>query len=814
MATVIDKIKIELIQDKNYSRTALNAVGQTNSSGLRTINFSSGVYCSESGSDTTGSGTLLSPYRTIGHCNDNLGVNDEIGITSSSYFDEVIDLSSGVTLLASTSGITPRMYSVESAIPDIRLESVGSGITFVGFEEYDSNFYVLAQDGSGNNDLIYTSPDGDTYTQRLDNSDTDFICSCVAEASNIEGVYYGGSGVTKFTSPTNNTSVSGTFGTVRGLTEFNGYVYAVTENSGNYLYRTNDGSNFSVVTNAFSNLTLGTEQVRAIGVFGSYLVVAFDKIIAWSTDGETFTDTNSYTFTAGDVALKKLYEFQDALFIACGAGGLYRTTQLTNTPLQMLSGNIEQIIDNNNLYVVTTSGTLYRSQDGVNYAQLKSSLGIYLGAFKGLIYIANQRYNSYFFKCNDDIEFNNIYFETNYLDYAIYANGQNITCKWCTFTGFDNYAIHNASNLTFYNSKLFSCLNGLESTGNLDIQESVFYKVDNYAVNHSGSVLICVHNTFYSCGYFLYLTGTITSQNVKDCIFSFAYDYAIYSSTTISASYCLYSRGLLSSGVFISSYNYSPVFVKTLANNEDLNIKTRAGGFELPTSIAQGNASDSKDIGAYDYSYTETAKSDIEIELESTPIDFTIKDAKTDFLSSQAISGNPYITFEKVLRSFTFSFGDDRNVEKNFNYDIDFLFSIHSTFWMKPASVTGYDDNTGTGTIKTVDISNYPKAMLYLDIKKDDYQVTVLEDTAKNWRAGKWRGWSVEFGGEYYRVIYSDANVLILDGSPTGTGNYDIDRIRCRFAGSSKSKSSWGYDAFKAERPLNNLSYTFVEVIE
>ena len=824
-----DNINIELIQDRNYTETAQNSVGQTGTSGFRTISFTSGVYCSSSGSDTTGSGTVGSPYRTISRCNDDIasGLATQIGILSSTIFDEIVDLNSGCTLVAAASGITPRLQSIGNEISDSRIETLSAINRRVYAYCPLLDAIVVACEDSGNIDTIYASLDGDTWINLFQNVGVNYLCTAVDcttgvlfgdDTGNIERFSTTGGG--------RNRPYIESSGIIKGLTFFNSVAYGVTISSAsaNKLVKSTDltdntGTGFTDVSTSsgFDGVTVGSETVQTISTYDNKLIVAWEKIIAWSNDGTGFSDTNSYVFTNTEVTITKMFEYNGFLYFATGAGGLWRVRELGQTPTRVLTGNIEQIEANNNLYVVTTGGDLYRSIDGVNFSLLKTGIDPYLGIFDTIIYAGDTRLNLYFFKCNGNVEFNNLYFDTNYLDYAIFGNDNDITVKYCDFDGFFSYPIDLADDLTIENSIVRNCEEGVFCGGDLIAQNNVFYNIQDKAIELEGANLTVIHNTFYNCNYFLYISNAITDDDIKDNIFNFAWTYAIYSETTIvSINTSLYSRSLFYKTNIFTSLNLSPLFRSTTAGIENLKLKTRAGGFFFPTSPAQEVASDDKDLGAYDFSYSDTAKTAITIELTGVSSEFTIIDNRTKFSNERAISGNPKIYFRNIMRDFVFAFNSETYVTKEFVQNVNFLHNIHGAFYLKPESVTGYTDNTGSGVITNTTISTYPKAMLYLDINNPDYTINTIVDSSKSWAVGQWRGWSVSINSKYYRILYNDTNALIIDTEDDELTDdiYSIDRLKCRLSAQTIQKNPIFYDGFKYDYPYNSFQLIFSEVIE
>jgi len=808
---IAEKITLELIQDKDYDFTELNAVGQTTHSS-RTLPGTTGTcYVSKSGSDSN-SGLVGNPVLTLAKANSLVASSGftKICLNSDGIWTETVNASSNLTDLYSGEGYSPQIAFIGNTIGSDFIESL-SNIDRKIFQEYNGNFYQVYSSGLTNLDKICYSS-GSVFPEIYDNSGNNFLCSAKSDITAIAGAYFGNDNgkIVRFMSPVSSGIPYNSAGEeIRGLSEYNGYMYAASSGVTQKLIRTADGVTFSSVTTNFGDLALGVQSVRAIAEFDNKLVVAFDYTVLSSNDGATFTSQK--TFDYGQFTAKKLIEFKDYLYICGSAGGVWRTNDLASWT-KVLDGTVEEITINEHLYVITTAGKFYRSKDGTTFTNIYDavSANAYIGVFNGLLYMGDTRYNAYLLKLNSSVTINNICFNTNLLDYAVYGNNQNLTLKWVTGYGFENYIFYLCSAFIAYNASFYSSWHGCYNSSTLDIQNSLFYDIDEKAVYSETTNISFVHNTLYDVNYGLYLTGVIISQNVKDNIFYFCKEYGIYTTYYVTLYFSAYSRAKFSNVILASSLNVNPLFVSTDSNN--FKLKTVERGFEILQSPCKEAASDDKDMGCYDVSYTALDKEAIEIELDSLPSKFSINDVRHEFNSTKAISGNRVIQFMKVCRTFDFSWDTDKYVSKTLLYKFLEIFNHQCALWYKPSKQAGYIDGSGTCIASVSSIKNFPRAMLYLKIKNPNYQIAILTDDTQNWEIGKWRGWTVTFDGQDYRILYNDGQNLFLDTTATGAGNYKIEKIKVRIDGESLKGQATFYDGLQGTHAINGFAISFVEV--
>jgi parallel beta-helix repeat protein len=811
---IADNVILEIIQNTRKEKLQLNDIGQTNHESRNDLPNSDLTtrYISKSGSDSN-DGSTASPVLTISQANTlcNSSGYTKIFFTSDGYWDEQLELSTGITTISTVGDISPAIRNVDATIPDAQLEDL-SDINRHIFQEYNNAFYVACESG-GDVDLIYNYSSG--WAERKDLNGENILCVGASTTTAITGCYFGTDNgkIIKFTDIETESTVYNSSGTaIRGIAEHNNYIYAVSSGTVQEVLRSSDGSTFSAVSDNFDDLALGTQTIRAVASFNNRLTVAFDYSVLTSNDGQTFTVRK--TFDWGSFTAKRLFNHDGYLYVVGSAGGVWRSKDDLESWTQVFDGTVEYsgIAENEHLYIITTSGDLYRSTDGVNFTLVKSGLDAYLGVYEDFLYMGDQKWNDYFLKLQSDVEINNISFITRIGGNAIYADSNNPTIKYSSFQDFQLYPIKDAANLTIENLKINDCENGVEVTGTLSAKNNVIYNIEEKAINHSGTSAMIENNTIYNVDYGFYLSGSLTTSNIKNNIFYHCRS-GLYSVGTVTMQFCVYARCSL--GDFVSTQNCTignPLFVNTDEGSEDLQIKTSVN-YDILDSPAKQFGDDGKDAGAYDFQYTEHEKDAIEIELDIMPLGFAVRMNRSDFLTKQTLAGAPSINFSDCWFEFDLNFPQQCNISATMARKIQRLQRNRTAVWYKPANQSGYTDNSGDCTVQMRKIDDYPEAMAELEIKNPDYEVCVLEDAMQSWDEQKWAGWTLTLNdGDNYRIIYSGTDYLILDADITDNGSYVIEKIKCRIS-SNLSMSTIFYDGLEYSYPYNNFNLTLTEVI-
>ena len=152
----------------------------------------------------------------------------------------------------------------------------------------------------------------------------------------------------------------------------------------------------------------------------------------------------------------------------------------------------------------------------------------------------------------------------------------------------------------------------LLTTNNADIQQNSFFNIVSdpaIEIDGNGTSIILDHNTFFNCYAGILLTNNDGNEIIKNSIFHETVVYDVKCGTTLIITYCDQTGTLTGCTADANTLLINPRFKNLGIDytiNLDLNLKSEALGDDY-TSPAIGNASDSKDMGAYDRSIAYSA---------------------------------------------------------------------------------------------------------------------------------------------------------------------------------------------------------------
>jgi hypothetical protein len=189
------------------------------------------------------------------------------------------------------------------------------------------------------------------------------------------------------------------------------------------------------------------------------------------------------------------------------------------------------------------------------------------------------------------------------------SNYTDPTIKWCTIKDsigilIDFYDNDTNIDAIIQNTKIFNGGQGCAvAYGNNTIEQCIF---KNYSIDLWGdqSTYVIDHCIFYESIYGLFFASNGGNLSLKNSIFHQNSLYGIYSDVSISITYCCITSAVNANVDITDSSNIveDPLFVDP--SNDDFNIKTIEGGYDLDSFCKEASDdSPAKDIGVYDILY-------------------------------------------------------------------------------------------------------------------------------------------------------------------------------------------------------------------
>lgn len=525
-------------------------------------NNSDTAYVGKSGSDTTGTGTYQLPYATHQHAFDNLGARTYINTIDSETYIENIALSAACTM-EPIYGKLPILSAL--TIGNNALTITGTPININGYKISDSNYGIISQNLSTiNNCSCYNNIYGIGWTGTATGY-TNNKCLCYG---NINGIYITSSrgGTFGYTADKCICYDNSTYGLYLGNTATvisASLSNIICYNNGTGLYYT-----VSTANSTFNNCILYKNNYGFHHNVGSYFDtiiklisynnITFDLIKSNATPTITYScyGTNSgFTIGAGCFTTEPQF---------CFTTNPYKLGLSSNSPCLKVDGSENDI------------GVILRTI-------LISSNDVVINGFN----------------INGQSQYNNAIGKTGATDYT------GLQVKWCSIYNYQGIAIDDYSGAdtttTISNCKIYYNGNGIKFTrGGNTVEECLIYSNSVYGIHCDYTVNTFNHLILYGNQYGIYFESNSSGISIKNSIFNGNSLYGIYSEVSVSISYCCITDAVNSYIDITDTTNFTnnPLFINTNENEEDFNIKTKAGGY-LMDSICFETADDGYDIGAY-----------------------------------------------------------------------------------------------------------------------------------------------------------------------------------------------------------------------
>lgn len=520
----------------------------------------------------------------------------------------------------------------------------------------------------------------------------------------------------------------------------------ILSTSANGIYTTdNNGTNYTqrLVTN-LSNI-----KIDSNGVLYGFPKVASTLIYKSVDNGTNWTSATINGLSIGRIMCGT--GMNGRLFMITSNVLYYSDDQGINwNPTTLNVGNNLILTDNNIMYA-TGNMKLYKSFDnGINWENITSNLPINNYILDGdLISVGNRLYialsdsagsiSDYYFSDNDGITwssmgftdarilgivFNRIFFISfftilniipqlnNTLDVnGFYLDGNNkqalgiasgtgaqtgLTVKYCELSDYYYKAVDEVADLTEQYCLTHDGQYGNGDIDNIDIQDSIFYDIEERAIETADDTPTVEHCTFNNCGKGAYLTApTMGAYTLKNNIFNnCGVDVQAVDSNGVILSYSLSNGTLINCTIDSNSKrNMIPLFLNEIGY--DFRLQHKLAGYFMDTP-AYLLADDSRDAGAWDYTYILNSTEWKEVELsddqysledemvfidpqEKTTLDGSLKTFSRDDLTQYTITIKE-CSNSQVLHQLK-ALSRDKNIKK--------LYPVGQGKWSITASTPG-----------------------------------------------------------------------------------------------------------------------------
>jgi len=618
---------IRLDKSKTISTSQNNVIGPSTSL-LRTdytVNDSTSIYVAPNGSDGN-PGTQASPKLTIDGAIAALGTKQFITLISNGFvgdlvFDAPLTTTNNVLTIQSRRSTVAyiqhqgnQMISSTTTTANWNDISVSpSGVWVATTDDATNNIYY-SNDGY-NWSLSTTRPSGAVSTVHC-NKNGRFVCAVTTGT-----LYYSDDGDTWTTTGLATTSPSW-----RDITSDDTGAFIATS-AGSVtkgIFYSSDGTTFS---NVDTRLAGACDYGNGKFVVVAYGTTLSDQFLLYSQDGQTWAASQKQIYNSnGRVWINP---FSGRWFF-CQSNGpklLQYSDDEGNTWINSgLDANPRDLtfVDENTLYACYLADTSQDSKitkstdDGVTIdSEITTpndeqyiSITNYNGFIRMVSYqdttSGNPSYiyhlNDVLFRATNTLRLNNLYLDG--LDTArigVYGGDNSITIEWCDFDGI-SYAHVVNSDTTFTNTVCrnseYATLNSSTTTAN----NSIFDNISKTVIDNYGNSISVNHCVFYDCFRGVRLNDSVSSVTLKNSIF-YRCVYDVQSlETQVTLSYSI-TNGILektSTGTDVVQ-NVKPLFHDVLEG--DFKIRHESEGYPIESfGILAGD--DSKDFGAWDFTFT------------------------------------------------------------------------------------------------------------------------------------------------------------------------------------------------------------------
>jgi hypothetical protein len=356
---------------------------------------------------------------------------------------------------------------------------------------------------------------------------------------------------------------------------------------------------------------------------------------------------------------------------------------------------------------------------------------------------------------------------------------------------------------TITNNKIYNGGNAIRlAYGGNTVQENLIYNNSIFGIWTDWTIQEFIHNVFYGNQYGIYLESNSAGITIRDCIFDQNSSYGIYSEVALVITYCDILDAVNSNVNITAASNLTdnPLFVNTNEGAEDFHIKTIEGGY-VSDSACKESASDGKDIGAFDVSYSvandywklyELAYNPKVMDFGNRPkgaVQFTDAEGGLDNWAKAhkrvfglAFGQNQYTT--EVLRNKLKLFSVDMMRKRENTYvDSQTIFRVHFQPTTYLESGTGTVDGTGK-TIQDITqdwtenkFKGWHVGVQYTSGVGTGTLAAVARTLTVNpspvWTVNQWIGYYFHYAGNYYYILSNTADILTLS-DPLGNLVNDI----------------------------------------
>ena len=625
---------------------------------------SNSIFVSKAGNDSTGDGTMETPYLTInyakGFCD---ATHQKVGILDSGTYEEVgFEFTGNFTGLYSVIGETPvvlfsrnsNYYTIENSVEETHIFStteyqifdscvLDNGNIFVvhGRGAANAKYYAVLNPTTGAVVLGDTAVGGNSTESsgvaccKLNNGDvfilygrapgaTRYLCYCI-----INGTSY-----IKTTSETDIYSVA-TAISYHSCCVYGENVFIVTNNLTNISYMVLSQSDFTQVK-AMTNVAGAGYYTACAGLDNGYSV-----ILSYTIDGTRYgyyqiIDTRDWSISTGQTLWRGSYTYRHSVrninhgkllfmtgnaFASADVALYYRimivdTLAFTSAEVNFGNGVAADggLLANSNLYMLYT-----KYADADFYYQVKEQ-SMYLSNVS-----VESTLNGVLIRPYDTEILKKLFVCAAALNvihgkiYAAESSTENVDCT----------AISSDSHVDITNSIIHDCDIGVDTTEDTsDFSDSQFYRISSgYAIDVDGAAgtgagINIDHCDLFDCYGGARLQNNDGGEEIKNCIFHDCSVFAIYADTAITLNNSIYTDS--TSGVTIGSFvvRANPDYVNEGyidPDDTDLNIRTKALGYPA-NSPAYDLADDDRNAGAIDVKYigTETTYTTITLPKPNT----------------------------------------------------------------------------------------------------------------------------------------------------------------------------------------------------
>lgn len=630
-----------LRHDKNrtYNRIEGNAVGPTTSTSLRTVtahNDSTSYYIAMNGNDTTGAGTQASPWRTLAKCVTMASKSIYTAIRNGYVGDMIFDAptESGYSM-AFPSGTTVQVELGQVAYirsTDVVFHRISDGgsVTSITTQKIGSNHRTIVTGLDAGNKISYTD-NGYSYTQSTSAAGS-WLDSTEALNGRFVAVLSGGS--IYYSTNGNTWTSSGVASKSWGRVLTNlltGRLIAFQETD-DYIYYSDDHGSSWTLSNVKKQ---AAGQIKFCSTKGRFIIYSDspEAGLFYSDDGLVWIKIQGAPYNGYN---NGIVELPNGVLVMSAGYNIYwssdhgLTWDLVNSWGKSLTFMV--VTEWGRIYGPASDLYIYYSDDGgLTWIQTDSlapggSYGVMGITYSGALladYDNDPSGNGFMLGWNavivteDSCEFNGWYIDGNgFVEHGAKYIGTNaaewFNLKWCEVLNCIGSGIpYHLSIVNIYNSIIQGGYRGIHRVNLPLIHWCLFYGIEKEAVWQYGATLNQKNLTIYDCGTGLYIEQAITTNtNFKNMVFRNCTQNGTSLLTALTLTYSLSDTDLYWSGITLDTatciIGLKALFQDVLAFDFVLRHLQDGYPVESPGLLA---GSDSKDMGAYDVTFTDNTLS-------------------------------------------------------------------------------------------------------------------------------------------------------------------------------------------------------------